>query len=127
MFLLECESFLLEGIMAGCLPEQAKSIMHGVTHAFLQAVVEKAANVPQLDVGQVKLDPQRFIVAFCGSGTGHLTQAFAVVKLQQSQGMTLAGVVTDTCVPLCLSCLDCSSIHPPDRVVPSAGMQTRRS
>ena len=41
-------------------------------------------------------EPDRFVVAFCGSGTGHLTQAMRVVEMLQERGMTLAGVVTDT-------------------------------
>jgi len=41
-------------------------------------------------------DPNKFIVAFCGSGTGHLIQALSVVKMMQKQGMTLVGVVADT-------------------------------
>lgn len=40
-------------------------------------------------------DPNRFVVAFCGSGTGHLTQAMAVVDLLKKRGMVLAGVCTD--------------------------------
>ena len=41
-------------------------------------------------------EPNRFIVAFCGSGTGHLTQAMRVVEMLQERGQILAGVVTDT-------------------------------
>ena len=68
--------------------------MHGTTHAFLKAAVRPNAKVPMLEVGPA--DAKRFIVAFCGSGTGHLTQALAVVKLQQRAGLTLAGVITDS-------------------------------
>eukprot|EP00316_Scyphosphaera_apsteinii_P011982 CAMPEP_0119309326 /NCGR_PEP_ID=MMETSP1333-20130426/14964_1 /TAXON_ID=418940 /ORGANISM="Scyphosphaera apsteinii, Strain RCC1455" /LENGTH=414 /DNA_ID=CAMNT_0007313279 /DNA_START=75 /DNA_END=1319 /DNA_ORIENTATION=- len=42
------------------------------------------------------VDRKAFIVSFCGSGTGHLTQALTVVKLLEKQGMRLAGIVTDT-------------------------------
>ena len=41
-------------------------------------------------------EPGRFVVAFCGSGTGHLTQAMKVVEMLQERGLVLAGVVTDT-------------------------------
>ena len=41
-------------------------------------------------------DRRRFIVAFCGSGTGHLTQAMKVVEMLQDKGMVLAAVVTDS-------------------------------
>lgn len=44
-------------------------------------------------------DAQSFIVAFCGSGTGHLTQALALVKLLRRAGLTLTGVVTDSDAP----------------------------
>ena len=41
-------------------------------------------------------EADRFVVAFCGSGTGHLTQAMKVVEMLQARGFTLAGVVTDS-------------------------------
>lgn len=44
-------------------------------------------------------EKNRFIVAFCGSGTGHLTQALKVVEILQGRGMVLAGVVTDSDAP----------------------------
>lgn len=44
-------------------------------------------------------EPDRFIVAFCGSGTGHLTQAMKAVEMLQARGYTLAGVVTDSDAP----------------------------
>ena len=44
-------------------------------------------------------DPNRYIVAFCGSGTGHLTQAMKVVEMLNERGMVLAGVVTDSDAP----------------------------
>ena len=47
-------------------------------------------------MGRVVGEPGRFIVAFCGSGTGHLTQAMKAVEMLQARGLTLAGVVTDT-------------------------------
>lgn len=47
-------------------------------------------------MGSVVGEPDRFIVAFCGSGTGHLTQAMKAVEMLQARGLTLAGVVTDT-------------------------------
>jgi len=40
-------------------------------------------------------DSNRYIVAFCGSGTGHLTQALAVVRMLKAKGMVLGGVITD--------------------------------
>jgi len=41
-------------------------------------------------------EPNRFVVAFCGSGTGHLTQAMKAVEILQERGLVLAGVATDT-------------------------------
>jgi hypothetical protein len=76
-----------------CTGDPWKAALHASTHAFLKAAVKPKASVPALEVG--KLDPKRFIIAFCGSGTGHMTQALAVVKLQQRAGLTLAGIVTD--------------------------------
>lgn len=37
----------------------------------------------------------RFVVAFCGSGTGHMTQTLAVTQLLKARGMELAGIVLD--------------------------------
>ena len=47
-------------------------------------------------MSQVVGESQRFIVAFCGSGTGHLTQAMRVAEMLQERGQTLAGIVTDS-------------------------------
>lgn len=47
-------------------------------------------------MANVRGDPNRFVVAFCGSGTGHLTQAMKAVELLQARGLVLAGVATDT-------------------------------
>jgi UDP-N-acetylglucosamine:LPS N-acetylglucosamine transferase len=44
----------------------------------------------------LKVESNRFVVAFCGSGTGHLTQAMKAVEILEARGFTLAGVVTDT-------------------------------
>ena len=41
-------------------------------------------------------DAKHFVAAFCGTGTGHFTQTLTVVQLLQGQGMTLAGIITDT-------------------------------
>lgn len=39
----------------------------------------------------------RFIISFCGSGTGHMTQALTLMRLlQERHGYELTGVVTDT-------------------------------
>ena len=37
-----------------------------------------------------------FVVAFCGSGTGHMMQALTWTRTLQAAGMTLTGVITDT-------------------------------
>lgn len=47
-------------------------------------------------MANVEGEDDRFIVAFCGSGTGHLTQAMKVVEMLKERGQTLAGVVTDS-------------------------------
>ena len=47
-------------------------------------------------MGSIVGEPKRFVVAFCGSGTGHLTQAMKAVEMLKARGLTLAGVVTDT-------------------------------
>lgn len=78
-----------------CCADPFKAMLHGSTHAVLKLAVAAPKKAPPiLQLGQ--LDKKRFIVAFCGSGTGHLTQALAVIQLQQKRGLTLAGVVTDT-------------------------------
>jgi len=48
-------------------------------------------------VTPMKYTPQkdRFVVAFCGSGTGHMTQTLAVMQLLKARGMTLAGIILD--------------------------------
>ena len=85
---------MASGGSSNCLCDGWKSLTHNTTKAFLGAVVSSGKAPQPFNAGP--LDSKRFIVAFCGSGTGHLTQALAVVRAQQKAGMTLAGVVTDT-------------------------------
>lgn len=58
------------------------SVITGSSHASAMASVEG--------------DPNNFVVAFCGSGTGHLTQAMKAVEMLQARGLTLTGIVTDS-------------------------------
>ena len=55
------------------------SVITGSNHASARASVEG--------------DPNNFVVAFCGSGTGHLTQAMKAVEMLQARGLTLTGIV----------------------------------
>ncbi|KAL1530844.1 hypothetical protein AB1Y20_001739 [Prymnesium parvum] len=79
---------------SNCCTDGYKSVLHQSTKAVLRAVTSTGQPPEEFDVGP--LDNKKFIVAFCGSGTGHLTQAMAVIQAQQKAGLTLAGVVTDT-------------------------------
>jgi len=51
---------------------------------------------PSAMSGVTDVDKNRFIVAFCGSGTGHMTQSLKVIEILKGKGMTLAGIVTDS-------------------------------
>lgn len=61
---------------------------------FKGALMTKSDSAASAMAG-ISGDPNRFVVAFCGSGTGHMTQAMAVVEMLKKRGMVLAGVVTD--------------------------------
>ena len=41
-------------------------------------------------------DTESFVISFCGTGTGHFTQALACIGMLQSHGLVLTGVITDT-------------------------------
>tara|TARA_B100000795_G_scaffold31067_1_gene20478 strand:- start:1559 stop:1918 length:360 start_codon:yes stop_codon:yes gene_type:complete len=45
-------------------------------------------------IDESEVDANRFVAAFCGTGTGHFTQTLAVIKILQKAGMTLAAVIT---------------------------------
>ena len=45
-------------------------------------------------IEESEVDANRFVAAFCGTGTGHFTQTLAVIKILQKAGMTLAAVIT---------------------------------
>ena len=45
-------------------------------------------------IDESKVEANRFVAAFCGTGTGHFTQTLAVIKILQKAGMTLAAVIT---------------------------------
>lgn len=51
--------------------------------------------VPVAGIDESKVEGDRFVAAFCGTGTGHFTQTLAVIKILQKAGMTLAAVITD--------------------------------
>ncbi len=81
-------------VKVGCdLCEVWKPPLAGLTHCVLGAALSKNSE-PSAMAG-ISGDSNRFVVAFCGSGTGHLTQAMAVVDMLKKRGMILAGVVTD--------------------------------
>ena len=48
--------------------------------------------------GPIEMTPDagRFLIAFCGSGTGHMTQSVAFCRMMQARGLSLAGVITDS-------------------------------
>lgn len=69
-----------------------KPPLHAATTGILSSVI-KGEPTP-LDLPPA--DPNKFIIAFCGSGTGHLIQALSVAKMMQKQGMVLVGVVADS-------------------------------
>ena len=50
--------------------------------------------VPVAGIDESKVEGDRFVAAFCGTGTGHFTQTLAVIKILQKAGMTLAAVIT---------------------------------
>ena len=50
--------------------------------------------VPVAGIDESKVEANRFVAAFCGTGTGHFTQTLAVIKILQKAGMTLAAVIT---------------------------------
>ena len=45
---------------------------------------------------EMEIDARSFVIAFCGSGTGHMMQALSVCKLMQAAGMVLKAVITDS-------------------------------
>ena len=51
-------------------------------------------------IDESKVEANRFVAAFCGTGTGHFTQTLAVIKILQKAGMTLAAVITVRRAPL---------------------------
>jgi hypothetical protein len=55
--------------------------------------------VPVAGIDESKVEADRFVAAFCGTGTGHFTQTLAVIKILQKAGMTLAAVITVRCAP----------------------------
>jgi len=71
----------------------ATCIIIGATRSVLGPIARRGARGQSVDI---EADPSRFVIAFCGSGTGHMTQALALCRLLQARGMTLGGVVTDT-------------------------------
>ena len=74
--------------MKGCLVASSR--------AAINAIATAGKRQPPIEI---EPDPSTFLLAFCGSGTGHMTQAIALVRLLQAKGMTLGGVVTDTDMP----------------------------
>jgi hypothetical protein len=67
-----------------------KSIVYSVAKTVITQKERKARPVLQIES-----KPGHFVVAFCGSGTGHLTQTVTIVRLLRDRGMVLAGVITD--------------------------------
>ena len=55
--------------------------------------------VPVAGIDESKVEADRFVAAFCGTGTGHFTQTLAVIKILQKAGMTLAAAITVRCAP----------------------------
>ena len=76
-----CESFSM------------KAITKSLTRAALGSIALAGKKGDTLDF---EPDRTQFVVAFCGSGTGHMTQALAFVKLLKARGLTLCGVITGT-------------------------------
>lgn len=74
----------------GCI----KGPLAAATHCAVGSVLLKS-NLPSA-MSKVVGNPNNFVVAFCGSGTGHLTQAMKVVEMLKARGYTLTGVVTDS-------------------------------
>ena len=74
--------------MKGCLVASSR--------AAIGAIANSGSRQPPIEI---QPDPHIFLVAFCGSGTGHMTQAIALIRLLQERGLTLGGVVTDTDMP----------------------------
>ena len=80
----------------GLLPAPAclKPLISANTKCLINTILT-GTDEPSAMAGVVG-EPGRFVVAFCGSGTGHLTQAMKVVEMLQERGCILTGVVTDT-------------------------------
>ena len=75
-------------------PKCMKGIIAAQTKCFFGTILQ-GNDQPSAMVNVVG-EQERFIVAFCGSGTGHLTQAMRVVEMLEERGQMLAGIVTDT-------------------------------
>ena len=72
-----------------------KRVVDGSVTATLGKLA-RSSNTPTLVSELNGADANHFVAAFCGTGTGHFTQTLTVVQLLQAQGMTLAGIITDT-------------------------------
>ena len=70
------------------------SCVASATRCMLGAVANAgSANAPI----EMDTDPASFLICFCGSGTGHMTQALTMSRLLSEQfGMKLCGVITDS-------------------------------
>ena len=79
-------------VAPGCFKPPLAALSKCALGAVIQGPRADAVNA----MSEVKGDPKRYIVAFCGSGTGHLTQAMKAVEILNARGFKLAGVVTDT-------------------------------
>ena len=65
------------------------------TTTKLLGSIVKTSRPPRLvELGET--DPNSFVISFCGTGTGHFTQALACIGMLQSHGLVLSGVITDT-------------------------------
>jgi len=71
-----------------------KPPLHAATQGFLSPIIA-GGNPKPFALSQEPL-PNKFVLAFCGSGTGHLTQALKTVELLKERGMELAGIIADT-------------------------------
>ena len=84
-----CEAAGCQGLLNG-----GKGPLATTGRSLIGVALKGAAPEPMPAI-TATMDNNRYIVAFCGSGTGHLTQALAVVRMLKAKGMVLAGVITD--------------------------------
>ena len=71
-----------------------RSGLDRTTTKLLGRIAKTSKTPSPIDLSET--DAKSFVVSFCGTGTGHFTQALACIGMLQSHGLVLSGIITDT-------------------------------